>query len=632
MNLIDEVKSRTDIVQVIAESVDLETSSRTPKARCPFHNERTPSFYVFPETGTWRCFGACATGGDVVSFVMKRDNLQFKEALRYLADRAGIRVEQQDTAQAPAAPKATVIEANEAAAKWFGQMLLSSTGAAAREYLASRGISTDTAARRGIGFAPGDGMLTLAGHLRSSHVDSAAAKEGKLVTQGEDRTWRDFFRNRVTIEIHDRAGKVIGFGARSMDGSEPKYLNTPQTSVFDKSSVLYGLDWAAESIRQSHRAVVVEGYMDAITAHEHGFTNVVASMGTAVTPEQLQTLLRLVSGGDAAGEVVLCLDSDAAGQDATLRALETAWHEFGPSTGSGRGPGIATGAGKGNVQVMVAPPVGGKDPDEAIRADSWAWRRSLDEASPLIDFIMRAYGAKFDTGTGDGKARVVEAIAPLIFAVSNDYDRDLYWTQLAEQLAVPSERLMSMAPRPGSRASRGASRRSTGTEKISTEQLGAALAGGQANGLEEHLLALVLQDDNLREFAEAVPREHFLDTANRELFTAWRDFPKLDATPDVLNTELAAKEARLRAVALPPSDHSKRVSEVTLCVRRLSERYMRHVVQLTELALQDQEPSLADEEREQLRNEILDPSSQLKKVFEAGFHRTGVTYATQAND
>jgi hypothetical protein len=216
--------------------------------------------------------------------------------------------------------------------------------------------------------------------------------------------------------------------------------------------------------------------------------------------------------------------------------------------------------------------------------------------------------------------------------VANDYDRDLYWTRLAEQLGVSSERLLSMAPRPGARASRGAARRSTGDEKISTEQLGAALAGGQVNGLEEHLLALILQNANLREFAEAVPREHFLDTANRELFTAWRDFPKLDAASERLNADLAEKEARLKATALPPSDHSKRVSEVTLCVRRLHERYMRHVLQLTELALQDQEQSLGDEEREQLRNETLDPSSHLKKVFEAGFHRTGVTHATQAND
>ncbi|MDA0231912.1 MAG: DNA primase, partial [Chloroflexi bacterium] len=298
MTLIDEVKSRTDIVDVVASYVDLDTSSRNPKARCPFHTERTPSFYVFPETGSWRCFGACATGGDVISFVMKREGFEFKDALHLLADRAGVQYTSgAATVQADVAPRATVIEANDAAARWFSQMLLSSEGNAAREYLASRGIDMDVAARRGFGYAPGDGTLTLAGHLRSSSVTPDAARDAKLVVQGEDKSWRDFFRNRLMIQIRDRSGRIIGFGARSLDGSEPKYLNTPQTSVFDKSRTLYGLDWAVDSMRQSRRAIVVEGYMDVVTAHEHGFTEAVASMGTAVTPDQLKTLSQIVSGG-----------------------------------------------------------------------------------------------------------------------------------------------------------------------------------------------------------------------------------------------------------------------------------------------------------------------------------------------
>ena len=265
MTLIDEVKSRTEIVDVVANYVDLDTSSRNPKARCPFHTERTPSFYVFPETGTWRCFGACATGGDVLAFVMKQEGIEFRDALHRLADSAGIRYETglPATDRTDSAPKATIVEANEAAAKWFWQMLLSSEGEPTREYLTSRGIDMDTAERRGFGFAPGGGRLTLTGHLRSSNVAPQAARDAKLVVQGEDKSWRDFFRNRLTVQIRDRSGKIIGFGARSLDGSEPKYLNTPQTSVFDKSRTLYGLDWAADSMRQSHRAVVVEGYMDA---------------------------------------------------------------------------------------------------------------------------------------------------------------------------------------------------------------------------------------------------------------------------------------------------------------------------------------------------------------------------------
>ena len=614
MSLIDEVKNRTDIVDVIGGYVDLDTSSRNPKARCPFHSKRTPSFYVFPETGTWRCFGACATGGDVLAFVMKQEGLEFREALQRLADREGRKYsESQNSVQPDAAPKRTLIEANESAAHWFGQMVLSSEGAEVREYLASRGIDMETAQRRGLGFAPGGGSLTLTGHLRASNVASAAARDAKLVVQGQDRSWRDFFRNRLTIEIRDRAGQVIGFGARSLDGSEPKYLNTPQTSAFDKSRVLYGLNWAADTIRQGHRAVVVEGYMDVITAHEHGFTDVVASMGTAVTPEQLTALSQIVSSPDEHGEVILCLDSDAAGQDATLRALETAWEQFGSNL-----VGASSARSRG-VRVRVAAPVEGKDPDEAIRADSWAWRRSLDDAVPLIDFIMRAYAKRFDISTGDGKGRVAEALAPLIFSVDNDYDRDRYWEQLSVLLDVSAERLRSMAPRVNqARRSRSAARpRQSGEgESISMKQLGAVL-GASAVGIEEHVLALVLQHAELREYAEAVPPEHFLDTGNRELFTLWTRIPTLDEITEAVSADLAEKCAALRSVEFPPSDHARRVTEVTQCVRRLRERYMRTVLKDAELALKEGESSLEGEEREQLRTRTLEPSDSLKKVFQA---------------
>ena len=540
---------------------------------------------------------------------MKREGLEFREALHMLADRAGVRYQQeQANVQQDTTPKATVIEANETAARWFSQMLLSSEGAQAREYLTSRGMDTGVAERRGIGYAPGGGNLTLGGHMRTSSVTPQAARDAKLVVQGADRNWRDFFHNRLTIQISDRSGKPIGFGARSLDGSEPKYLNTPQTSVFDKSSVLYGLNWSVDSMRQSRRAVVVEGYMDAITAHEHGFTNVVASMGTAVTPEQLKTLSRIVSGGDESGEVILCLDSDAAGQDATLRALETAWQQFGANL---------TGSRESGLRVRVAQPVGGKDPDEAIRADAWAWRKSLDDAVPLIDFIMRVYVSQHDTSAGAGKARVVEAVSPLIFSLSNDYDRDQHWEQLATLLDVSAERLRSMAARPSTRSR---SARRTGpkpTEDISTDQLGAALSR-TINGIEEHVLALVFQWPELREFAEAIPAEHFLDTVNRELFVAWAKFSTTDEMMETLSSDLAEVVARLQVVTIPPSDHAQRVREITQCVRRLRERYTRNLIVDTESVLKEQEGLLEPEPREDLRNKTRHLSDSLKNVFEAG--------------
>ncbi len=614
MSLIDEVKSRSDIVDVVASYVDLDTSSRNPKARCPFHTERTPSFYVFPESETWRCFGACATGGDVLSFVMKQEGIEFKEALHQLADRAGVKYSDSNaTVQADIAPKATVIEANEAAARWFAQMMLSSEGVQVREYLASRGIDTDIAARRGMGFAPGDGTLTLAGNLRSSQVTPEAARDARLVVQADDRSWRDFFRNRLMIEIRDRAGKVIGFGARSLDGSEPKYLNTPKTNAFDKSRVLYGIDWAGDSIRQSHRAVVVEGYMDVITAHEHGFTDVVASMGTAVTPDQLKTLSQIVSSGDEAGEVVLCLDSDAAGQDATRTALETligTWKKYGGEVSKSK---------KAVLNVSVAAPVDGKDPDEAIRTDSWAWRRSLENAVPILDYVIKNRVENSGISTGEDRAAIVKILAPLIANVEED-SRYAYWEKLAVSLGVSEERLRWMAhgASAGADVSKSRFRRNVLHEDASSAQDMARALGSVTVGIEEHLLALVLEHPELREFAEAVPTEHFLDTANRELFTQWVRMPTLDEMLNALSSDIAEKAEQLRSVEFPPSDHARRVDEVTQCVRRLRERFMRNLLKLTEIALKEEEGSLEGEEREQLRSRTLDPSDHLKKVFQAG--------------
>jgi DNA primase len=332
-------------------------------------------------------------------------------------------------------------------------------------------------------------------------------------------------------------------------------------------------------------------------------------MGTAVTPDQLKSLSQIVSGSGEPGEVVLCLDSDAAGQDATLRALETAWQQFGTKL---------TGSRNRDIRVRVAAPVDGKDPDEAIRADSWAWRRSLDDATPLIDFIMRAYVSRFDVSSGDGKVKVIEKLSPLIFAVSNDYDRDAFWEQLAGLLEVSTERLRSMTPNPGTRSrNTGRGGRGRRGEAISTEQMSAALSGG-LTGIEEHVLALVFQHPELREFAEAIPEEHFLDTVNRELFTTWVQIPTLDEMVAALSSDLADNAVRLAAVPAPPSDHGTRVTEITQCARRLRERYLRNLLKLTEIALKEEEGSLETEELSRLRSEILGPSDHLKKVFEAG--------------
>jgi len=613
MALVDEVKSRSDIVQVISDYVDLDTSSRQPKALCPFHSERSPSFVIYPESGSWRCFGSCAEGGDVISFMMKKENLSFVEALENLANRAGIKVEERNN-EPRKRPVTGLIEANEIASEYFLSRLKAPVGAKTLEYLKDRGIDIETAVRRGLGLAP-SGMETLSGHLRTRNVQARTARDAGLITRKDDGSWRDMFTGRLTIEIRDARDRIIGYGARTLDGSEPKYLNTPQTDAFDKSSIMYGLNWAAESIRASNEAVVVEGYMDVIAAHEHGFTNVVASMGTAVTGQQLDALSRHATAGGI-GTIILCLDSDTAGEAATMRALEGVTAE------------LSTGRRKG-IEVKVARPYGGKDPDEAIRSDPDSWRTSLSAAVPLLDYLIVAKSKLHNLESGQGIADFANGVAPLIYNITNDYDQDRYWSTTAKLASVTEQRLKSIVDKPrstsrrGSRGGFGNGSRRNGSAKrgnnsqvmdsgrISSDQVSEVLNTTGGDALEEHLLALVLQLDDLREHAIAMPPEFFHQSDNRALFTAWQSSHKLGEISHELGEDLTEKSHRLAEHKLPPSDHARHVEDVTQCVMRLRERHFRQIKKLQTERFKD----LEGEEAAELLDQSLIPNENLRKVM-----------------
>ena len=601
MALVDEVKSRSDIVQVISDYVDLDTSSRQPKALCPFHSERSPSFVIYPETGSWRCFGSCAEGGDVISFVMKQENLSFPEALENLANRAGIKIEERKN-EPRKKPVTGLIEANDIAAEYFFSRLKAPVGESTVEYLADRGIDIETAKRRGLGLAP-DGMETLSGHLRTRNVQARTARDAGLITRKDDGSWRDMFTGRLTIEIRDARDRIIGYGARTLDGSEPKYLNTPQTDAFEKSSILYGLNWAGDSIRSLNEAVVVEGYMDVIAAHEHGFTNVVASMGTAVTGEQLDALTRYSTAGGT-GTVVLCLDSDAAGEAATMRALESVTAEL--STGRRRG-----------LVVKVARPDGGKDPDEAIRSDPDSWRTSLNEAEPLLDYLIAAKAKLHNLESGQGIADFANSVAPLIYNVPNDYDRDRYWSTTATLAGVTEQRLKSIVDKPRTSQRRSSVRRAgnrpqtVGARRISSEQANDVIQSSAGDTLEEHFLSLLLQREDLREHAIAMPSEFMNESDNRALFTAWQASSRIDEISHELGEELTEKAHRLAESELPPSDQALHVEDVTQCVMRLRERHYRRIKELQTERLKE----LEGEEAQELLDQSLLSNENLRKVM-----------------
>jgi DNA primase len=601
MALVDEVKSRSDIVQVISDYVDLDTSSRQPKALCPFHAERTPSFVIYPDSGHWQCFGSCAEGGDVISFLMKRENMSFAEALENLANRAGIKIEERKN-EPRKKPITGLIEANDVAAGYFLSRLKAPVGEKTREYLAARGIDIEAAARRGMGLAP-DGMESLSGHLKTRNVQARTARDAGLITRTDDGSWRDMFRGRLTIEIRDPRDRIIGFGARTLDGSEPKYLNTPQTDAFEKSSVLYGLNWAAESIRSSNEAIVVEGYMDVIAAHEYGFTNVVASMGTAVTGQQLDALAHHAASGKTGGStgvVVLCLDSDAAGEAATMRALEGVTAEL--SAGRRRG-----------FEVKVARPDGGKDPDEAIRSDPDSWRASLNDATPLLEYLITAKSSLYNLDSGQGIADFANDIAPLIYNVPNDYDRDRYWLSTAKLAGVTEQRLKTIVDRPnGGNRRRATSRpRGAGPGRISSQQASAALESAAGSPLEEHLLSLVLQMEGLREYATEMPAEFFHESDNKALFTAWQSSTTLSELSVGLGDDLTEKMHRLAERELPPSDQARHVEDVTQCVMRLRERHFRRIKELET----EQLKRLEGEEARELLDRSLHPNENLRRVM-----------------
>ena len=590
MSLLDEVKQQLDIVQVVSQYVSLDTSARTPKARCPFHAERTPSFVVFPETGTWRCFGACAEGGDALSFIMKVENISFGDALRRTAERLGISVKKERRSGTSRPP---VYDANETAAKHFLSLLKAPAGKAAREYLEDRGITVDVAERRGLGLSP-SGVETLAGHLQASGVSGTSARDAGLVTRASDGSWRDMFRGRLTFEIRDGRGRLAGFGARSLDGAEPKYLNTARSETFDKSRLLYGLNWATESIRTRSIAVVVEGYTDVIAAHEHGFANVVASMGTAITSEQVNLLRGM------AKTVVVTLDPDAAGWEATGREFE---HQV--SATKGLTPAEVVGLSPLGIDMKFARLPEGLDPDEVIRRSPEVWQEAIASAVPYIDYLFDQAPRRYAVQTPAGKAEAAENLMPLIVLIENQYEQERCLTRLSEILGVTRERL----PRPP--------RRRRPSAPLAPVAVAGEFRDAGPSSVEQHLLALVLANPHLREYALAVPAEHFLDSAYRAVFTVWKRSNTMESLLESVDEDLTDLVDQLRTRSLPPADQPTMVDDATHCVRRLHERYLRFLKSQEEgvLASNARDPQADIKEVDRRKSEILESGDSLRKVF-----------------
>jgi DNA primase len=536
MTVIDDIKDRIDIIEVVSETVKLKKSGRTYTGFCPFHaNTRTPSFVVWPESGTWKCFGACNTGGDVFTYLMKRDGLEFKDALHELGRRAGIEIVEEHKPEAEIEDQhlARLREAAAAAAQWFNYLLLNNPQAQiARDHLAKRGITAQTIESFQLGYAL-ESWDALHNQLLQKGFSNEELIDAGLLVQREDGRVFDRFRNRVLIPIHDGKGRPIGFGARALkEGDEPKYLNSPQTALFDKSRTLFALHAARQAIRDHKVAVIVEGYMDALAAHQHGFHNVVASLGTALTEHQFRQLQKL------APRIVLALDPDTAGINAMLRGLDVARETLDRESAPIFNPrGLISFSSKMQIDIRVLTVPDGKDPDELMEEDPNIWRTLVDNAPPVVSFVIDALSAGRDLSDPHEKAKLAKEVLPIIRDVADPVEQTVYMQQLARRLQV-EERAMFDQMRvvaPVKQRSRTASVPETpkrDTTDLEQYALSLLLRHPHVlNAIDEVLDRAELPALNVDDFEQLVCREIF-----RALRTALIDDPA--PTPDEVRANL----------------------------------------------------------------------------------------------
>lgn len=408
---IREIRMRVDIVALISEYVSLRKSGKNYVGLCPFHQDRSPSFTVDPEKGLFYCFG-CGAGGNVFSFLMKKDGLSFPEAVRVLARRAGIEIsEEQEPARYEALERALQF-----AQERFREMIYSRSGSAALKYLTSRGLDRETIDKFGLGYAPNDWDFISRLAKRNGFTEDVLKNAGLAIPRESGGVY-DRFRNRVTFPIWDASGRLIGFAGRTIANEEPKYLNSPDTPIFHKGKELYALNLAKQGIRRSGKIIVMEGYMDVISAFQHGIDYAVAGMGTALTPAQARAMLLLSQ------DVILCYDQDEAGRRATRRSIEV-FREAG-----------------GRTRVISFS--GAKDPDELLRSQSKEkLLEAISRALPDVEFLYNEVRGAFGRLDIDSKLKIRETVVSVLALISDEFELRAYIDEIGREMDVPGQILL----------------------------------------------------------------------------------------------------------------------------------------------------------------------------------------------
>ncbi|MFA5932615.1 MAG: DNA primase [Microgenomates group bacterium] len=481
MDDLDLIKQKINIVDLISEYLPLKKSGVNYKAPCPFHNEKTPSFVVSPERGIFHCFG-CNAGGDIFKFLMLKDGMEFTEALENLASRAGVTLSRKPSKDKD--KKTKLFDANQKAAQYFHFILTEhKLGAPALAYLKKRGLTDKTIKEFNLGYAPNSWDSLFKFMLKRGFTNTDLIDAGLAVASnsgGYDR-----FRGRVMFPLLDVKGQIVAFSGRILGVGEPKYINTPQTLIFDKSHCLYGINLSKGEIRQANAAILTEGEMDNIMSYQAGVKNVVASKGTALTSGQIDLIKKYTD------TILLCFDSDLAGDAASRRGIE-----------------MADAAGL-NIKVIKIPE--GKDPAELSLKDVELWKKAVEEAEPIYDYYLTSVAARFNRNTAEGRKRIAAEIAPLWAKISDTVTREFYIQKLSALIALPEDILRREIAKAGSSY--------TPTFENIIKQGGSKEMSKSRRGLlEEYLMNLLLKIPADLTFIPSFPETIFTLEAYRSLY------------------------------------------------------------------------------------------------------------------
>jgi DNA primase len=494
--IIEEIKQRINIVEVVQEYMPLKKAGASWKGLCPFHSEKTPSFIVTEDRMRYHCFG-CGEGGDVFTFLQKLEGYEFPEALKLLADRAGVQLPKRDPRISH--ERNLLSEINELASRFYQKVLTDSPQAeTSRQYLDKRGLKSETIRAFGIGFAP-DGWETLANFLsRRGYKDDDIISAGLALRSTNNRGIYDRFRKRIMFTIANAHGQPIGFTGRLLPEDEKrpdaggKYVNTPETPLYHKGNVLYGLGLAKQEIKRLDLAVLVEGNMDVISSHQAGVQNVIAASGTALTDDQLQLLSRYTR------RLAVAFDADAAGVAAAMKGII---------------PALRNGF---IVKVIVIPEGAGKDPDDCVRKDPELWKKAIADSTDFMDFMLKIARSRFDLHSAEGKKACVDQVAPIIAEVADTVIRAHYMKELAEAVSLPEETIrgelarLAAKPRRGETSANVAGRGETSARPLSRQRL-----------LAERLLALYLRHQDVRKTVEERLKPEYLGEDDLRDLYAW---------------------------------------------------------------------------------------------------------------